>query len=139
MIFPEEPGSGSAIKIGWRLIRICFQSRSWLRLRFKNRDPVAERKSLIDFEIRIEDRFSWKNRDPISRSVCTCSPKTGFQSRSDLQIKIADRFSYENQDPDARSKPVTDFSGFVFDRDYDRDFSFKIGIRLQNNALEKRT
>jgi len=127
------------IKIGYRFFRNGFQSRSWLRLRFQNRDPVAERKSQIDFEIKIEDRFSWENRDPVSRSVCTCSPGTGFQSLNDCEIKIEDRFSHENQDPVCRSKSVADFSGTVFDRDHGCDYGFKIGIRLQNNALEKRT
>jgi hypothetical protein len=106
-------------------------------LQFQNRDPIAARKSLIDFEIKIEDRFSYANRDPISRSVCNCSPKTGFQSLIDFEIKIADRFSYENRDPVARSKSVTDFSGLVFYRDHGCNCSFKITIRLQNNALEK--
>ena len=96
-ILPEDPGSGSAIKIGSRLIRIGFWSRSWSRLHLQNRDPVAKWKSLIDFEIRIADRFLHENRDPISCSVCTCGPKTGFQSGFDLQIKIADRFYRENR------------------------------------------
>jgi len=33
-ILPEEPGPGSGIKIGSRLIRIGFWSRSWSRLQF---------------------------------------------------------------------------------------------------------
>jgi hypothetical protein len=55
-----------------------------------------------DGEMKIADRFSHGNRDPISRSVCTCGPKTGFQSRSNLQMKIADRFYRENRDPVAK-------------------------------------
>jgi hypothetical protein len=43
--------------------------------------------------------FYRKNRDPIVRSICTCSPGTGFQSQIDFEIKIADRFSQENRDP----------------------------------------
>jgi len=49
-------------------------------------------KSLIEFKIKIADRFLYENRDPILQSVCTCGPETVFQSLIGLKIKIADRF-----------------------------------------------
>jgi len=47
---------------------------------------------VIDFDLKIADRFSYENRDPILRSVCTYGPETGFQSLIDLKMKNADRF-----------------------------------------------
>jgi len=94
---------------------IAFTGRTGIRFWDQNRiaiDPdwfliaimiaIAVSKSGSDCEMKIADRFSHENRDPISRSVCTCGLKTGFQSRSDLQMKIADRFYRENRDPIAK-------------------------------------
>jgi hypothetical protein len=54
---------------------------------------------VIDYEIKIADRFSYENRDPILRSVCTCGPEPVFQSLIDLKMQNADRFPDQNRSP----------------------------------------
>jgi hypothetical protein len=114
------------------LIRIGFWSRSWSRLHFQNRDPVAKWKSITDFSGTVFDRD--RDRD--------CSFKTGIRLRNenrrsilrsksliDFPMKIRIRFHVPsvfagpepvfNRDPICRSKSQIDFTG-------------KIGIRLWN-------
>jgi hypothetical protein len=52
-----------------------------------------------------------------------------------LRDSFMDRFFRKDRDPFFRSKSITDFSGLVFNRDRDRDFSFKIADRFENVAL----
>jgi len=61
-------------------------------LQFQNRRSISKCKSLIDYEIKIADRFSYENRDPILHSVCTFGHETVFQTLIDLKMKNADRF-----------------------------------------------
>ena len=115
---PKGPRSwyGISKKMFWRKhpwidftgrtgIRFCDQNRIAIypeRFSIAIMIAIAFSKSGSDCEMKIADRFSYENRDPISCSVCTCGPKTGFQSRSDLKMKIADRFYRENRDPVAK-------------------------------------
>jgi hypothetical protein len=101
-------------------------------LQLQNRWSISKCKSLIDSEIKIADRFSYENRDPILRSVCTYGPETGFQSLIDFKMKFADRFWSGNRWSIPEWKSISDFSGAVFDRDRDRDCSFKTADRFEN-------
>jgi hypothetical protein len=49
-----------------------------------------------------------------------------------LEKTSIDRVFRKNRDPVLRSKSDRDRAGFAFDRDHDRDCSFKIAIRLRN-------
>jgi len=46
-------------------------------------------------------------------------------------MKFGDRFWSQNRWSIPEWKSITDFSGTVFDRDRDREFKIKIGIRLE--------
>jgi len=55
-ILPEKTGSDSEMKIDPRMIRIQFQSRSWLRFQMKNRGSILPEKTRCDFFFKIAIR-----------------------------------------------------------------------------------
>jgi len=58
------------MKIDPRFFRKSFWSGSWSRLQSGNRWSFSKWKTLIDFDLKIADRFAYENRSPIYRSDC---------------------------------------------------------------------
>jgi len=76
---------------------LVFDRDHWCVFHFKNRIRFEKKNSLIDYEIKIADRFSYENRDPILRSISDFIPGTGFQSQIDLSIESGDQLWDQNR------------------------------------------